>query len=331
MGKIKNNGPGGYLIHFELFDMIRSRLIKAYNLSATKRQLRRAAHQASNLIYEALEGTSGNFLSRILYITTSRFGQKSRNNLYIADADGNNPVMILSSKQPIMSPTWSPDGKKVAYVSFEKKLPAIFVHDLRTRKRVRIAKFKGINGAPAWSPNGRFMAMTLSKDGNSEIYVMNLFNRQLRRITHHPAIDTEPAWSPDNKHLIFTSDRGGKPQIYQMALAGGKAKRLTWDGIYNARGRFSPDGKQMVMVTRDKGHYQIAIQQIKTGRMSILTNGRLDESPSFSPNGLMIIYASQSRGKGILSVVSVDGLVKQRLASQVGSVREPTWSPYRQH
>lgn len=331
IGRIKSNGPGGYLIYFELFDAVKGRLMKSYQLLATQRQIRRAAHQAAALIYKSLEGVSGNFLSRILYITTSRFGNKIRNNLYVADADGHHPQVIISSKQPIMSPTWSPDGKKVAYVSFENRLPAIFIHDLRTRKRTKIAAFKGINGAPSWSPNGRLMAMTLSKDGNSEIYVMNLVNRKLTRITRHPAIDTEPSWSPDNKHLIFTSDRGGKPQIYQIPISGGKAKRITWEGIYNARGRLSPDGKKLVMVTRDKGRYRIAVQDMKTGQVAILTDGQLDESPSFSPNGRMIIYASQSRNKGVLSIVSVDGLVKQRLASQFGSVREPIWSPYRHH
>ncbi len=332
IGRIRINGPGGYMIHFELFDVIKGTLIKGYQLSATEHQLRRAAHKASDLIFQALEKIRGDFSSRIAYITTHRLlDSRQRITLNIADADGYHPQAVVSGRQPIMSPTWSPDGKKIAYVSFENKHPAIFIQDLRTQRRYRMTAFKGINGAPAWSPDGRKMAMTLSKDGNSEIYVMNLVNKKLTRLTYHRAIDTEASWSPDGKSLIFTSDRGGKPQIYQISAQGGKAHRITWTGEYNARARFSPNGKKIVMVTRQKGRYKIAIQDLKTGQVQILTQGGLDESPSFSPNGSMVIYAGQRRGKGVLSMVSVDGLVKQRLATQTGNVREPVWSPYRRN
>lgn len=331
IGEVSPNGPGNYLIHFRLYDVIRGEQILGYSLPATGQDLRARAHQIADIVYEALLGQPGAFSTRIAYVAAIKNRQGTRRlHLRVADADGYNPQTIVSSEEPLMSPAWSPDGRKIAYVSFEQGKPAIWVQEVFTGKREKIASFKGINGAPAWSPDGRHLALTLSKDGNPNIYIMDLRQRNLRQITRHYAIDTEPAWSPDGKQLVFTSDRGGKPQIYRIAIGSDRAERVTFEGRYNARASYSPDGRYLALTTQVDGDFRIAVLDLQNNDLQILSNGDLDESPSFAPNGSMVIYATRAGDKNVLAAVSTDGRVKQRLALQAGDVREPAWSPYNQ-
>ena len=334
IGEVSPNGPGGYLVKFYLYDVFRGEQITGYSMPTTASDLRATAHHIADIIYETLTGEPGAFATRIAYVTSIRSGtgkdSKERVELRIADSDGYAPQTIVSSEEPIMSPAWSPDGRKLAYVSFENAQPSIWIQEVFTGKREKMTSFKGINGAPAWSPDGRYLALTLSKDGNPDIFVMDIARRSLRALTRHWSIDTEPSWAPDGKSLVFTSDRGGKPQIYQVSVNGGEARRITFEGDYNARASFSPDGKLLTMVTRVDGDYRIATLDPKTRDYRVMSTGRLDESPSFAPNGSMIIYATRVGGKGVLAAVSTDGRVQQRLRLQEGDVREPVWSPHHQ-
>lgn len=316
---------GGYSLDFELFDVLSQRRVLQRNVVGGANNLRDIAHAISDAVYQEITGIRGAFATKMLYVEA--FGnQKYR--LMRADADGARESLLLESDQPLMSPTWSPDGKQVAYVSFETGRPAIFRQVIATAEREQLTNFKGLNGAPAWSPDGKSMAMVLSKDGNPEIYTLDLATKAFTRRTRHFAIDTEPTWTNDGSGLVFTSDRGGKPQIYQVTLASGRVERLTFEGDYNARARISPDGKTLVMVHRYNGVFHIATQDFLTGNIRVLTETRLDESPSIAPNGAMLMYATKHRGKGILAAVSLDAGVKFRLPSKQGDVREPSWSPY---
>jgi TolB protein len=327
IGQVVDAG-GQYNVQFQLLDTYKSAQLLGYRMVSSSADLRRTAHHISDLIFEKLTGKKGVFSGRIAYITTTDLGNKQQSHrLQVADADGFNPQTIASSVEPLMSPSWSPDGKKVAYVSFERKSAAIYVQTLATGERVRVAEFPGINGAPAWSPDGTRLALTLSKDGSPDIYVLNLSTRALMKLTKSFAIDTEPSWSPDGSSIVFTSDRGGKPQIYMVPSQGGQEKRLTFSGNYNARASFSPDGRSLVMVHGNGNDYRIAVMDMATRSLNVLTGGRADESPSFAPNGAMILYASKKGRTGFLSAVSLDGKMQQKLVFNSGEVREPSWAP----
>jgi TolB protein len=327
VGRVTQMGTDRYAVRFQLFDVFRERQLAAFLWKVTGSDLRKIAHQISDKVYEALTGRPGAFDSRIAYVTLLRTASKgSEYQLMVADADGYNPKQILRSPEPILSPAWAADGAWLAYVSFEDGRSKIFVQNLNTGARKKLAEFPGINGAPAWSPDGKHMAMTLSRDGNPEIYVMHIASGSLRRLTNHSSIDTEAAWSPDGRHLVFTSDRAGRPQIYRISAAGGRAERLTFEGKENARASYDQAGKHLTLVTNHGNGDQIGVFSLPTGSLEILTDGRLDESPTFAPNGAMILYAAQRGGSGLLSAVSADGRVRQVLRSESGTVREPAWS-----
>ena len=333
VGRMRELGENRYEVQFQLFDVFKGEQLAGYSISFSAADIRRTAHRISDLIYEKLTGQRGAFSTRIAYITALKAEGKSKKyQLSIADADGFNEQVILDSKQPLMSPSWSPDGKKLVYVSFESGKPEIFIQEVFSGQREAISKYTGLNNAPVWSPDGRHLAMTLSKTGNPEIHVYSLQSSKLTQITHHPAIDTEANWSPDGSKLVFTSDRGGRPQLYMVnmngANKGSRPKRVTFEGEYNSRGVFSPDGSRLAMVHVERGLFRIAVLELETGILQVLTDTRLDESPSFAPNGSMIIYATESQNRGVLAAVSVDGRVHQRFEFQQGDVREPAWSPF---
>lgn len=328
IGGVQMTANGMYKVEFRLFNVYRGEQVLGYSFNATRATLRSTAHQISDLIFEKLTGLPGAFNSRIAYVTSA--GKPIEYRLQVADTDGYNPQTLLTSKEPIMSPVWSPDGSRVVYVSFETGLSAVYIHNIHTGEREKVASFEGINSAPAWSPDGKSLAMTLSKDGNPDIYVMSLKNKALRRLTRHWSIDTEPAWMPDSQSLVFTSSRSGKPQLYQLSLdSGSRPRRLTFDGNYNANASVSADGKVVAFVHGANSSYKIAVLYLDTRMMQVLTDGPLDESPDFAPNGTMVLYASQDKGKAILAAVSTDGRQKQRLALSDGEVREPSWSAKR--
>ncbi len=328
IGDISPAEGSGYNLRWSLFDVFTGNKLASNSLRSTERGLRNAAHRIADQIYLSLTGERGVFATRLAYVTSGSRGADSRVTLRVSDADGFNPQTIVDSAEPIMSPAWSPDGQRLAYVSFEKRKPAIFIQELTTGRRERVASYEGINGSPAFSPDGRKLAITLSKDGSPDIYVMDLASKQLTRLTEHYAIDTEPAWSPDGSHIIFTSDRGGRPQIYRISASGGPAQRVTFEGDYNAAASYSPDGRSMVMVTRAGGQFRIVVTDANGGSRRLLSRGALDESPSFAPNGSMVIYASQNNDRGVLSVTPIAGGAGQRLSQESGEVREPAWSPF---
>ncbi len=328
VGEVKPGRVGGFDVSFVLFDVFRGQQLESMTFSTTAPELRYTAHRIADKIYERLTGSPGVFATRIAYVTSERgVGGGERVTLRVSDADGYNPQTIVASKEPIMSPAWSPDGRRIAYVSFENRYPAIYMQELSSGRRERVAGYKGINGSPAFSPDGRRLAMTLSKSGNPEIWVLDLNTRDLTQLTNNPAIDTEPAWSPDGSQIVFTSDRGGGPQIYRMSASGGAAERVTFQNDYNGRASYSPDGRSLVMVTRANGRFRIGLLNLGAGTLRMLSDGPLDESPSFAPNGSMVLYATQSGGRGVLAAVSIDGKVNQRLSQDLGDVREPAWSP----
>ncbi|HWV15224.1 MAG TPA: Tol-Pal system beta propeller repeat protein TolB [Cellvibrio sp.] len=326
IGSINFQG-GRFYASYELFDVVQQkRALARITVDGTDTQLRDIAHRISDKTYETVTGIRGIFSTKIIYVEA--FQKPTKYRLMLSDFDGARARSLFESKQPLMSPVWSPDGGRVAYVSFETDRPAVYVQNLSTGRRDQVTNFQGLNGAPAWSPDGQNLAVVLSKDGNPEIYTLNLASRAFTRVTNHFAIDTEPSWTIDGSGIFFTSNRGAKPQIYKVTLATGETERVTFDGVYNARGRVSPDGKSLVLVHQRESCCMIGAQDIKSGNLRILTETNLDESPTIAPNGAMLMYATSFGGKGILAAVSLDARTKVRLPSKQGDVREPAWSPF---
>ena len=330
IGNVSTQSNGDTRVRYHVFDVVNERQMLSGEMAGTRNQWRDLAHYVADQTFEKITGIRGAFSTKILYVLAKNAGSPAATySVEIADADGERSRTLFNSNQPVMSPSWAPDGRRIAYVSWETGRQAIVVQDLVTGARELVTQFSGINGSPVFSPDGRSMLMVLSQDGNPEIYLMNLQDRRLRRLTRHHAIDTEPSFSPDGRHVIFTSDRGGAPQIYRLDLATDLVERLTFQGGYNARARVLPDGKHLVYVHRsDRQVFHIAWQDLERDDVRVLTQTSLDESPSLAPNGTMLIYATQDRGRGILAVVSIDGRVRYRLPSSQGDVREPAWSPF---
>ena len=329
VGRITQIGNDQYSIQFQLFDIFRGEQILGYRMSANQSSFKYVAHRIADMIFEKITGIKGVFSTQVAYVTADGNSNDRFYKLVISDSDGDNERIILESNDPIMSPAWSPDSRQLAYVSFEGNLSSIFIQTLRTGNRRKISDRIGINGSPAFSPDGRKLVLTLSNtDGNLDIHTLDLTTRKISRLTTNRSIDTEGTWSPDGREIYFTSDRGGSPQIYKIASVGGIPSRITFEGNYNARPRLSPDGKKLAMVHLRNGKYQIGIIDIEKGGLLVLSTGSQDESPSFSPNSDTLIYATRQNGLGFLETVTADGLIRQRLASQLGNVREPVWSPF---
>ncbi len=323
IGKIEPLPDGRVEVRFRLFDVQKQSQLASFSYVVAPAQLRATAHRIADVIYEKLTGEKGVFSTKITYVVK----RGTRYELQVSDADGANAQTVLASNEPIISPAWSPDGSRIAYVSFEQRKPIVVVQNLAQGTTRVVANYRGNNSAPAWSPDGSQLAVTLTRDDIAQIYLIPAAGGQPRRMTVTPAIDTEPAFSPDGKWIAFTSDRGGSPQVYRMPAGGGAAQRLTFEGTYNVRPRYSPDGKSIAFVQRESGRFRIAVLEIDTGQVTVLTDGRLDDSPSYAPNGKMILYEAQENGRGQLSAVSSDGRVRQRLVSSAGDVRDPAWGP----
>lgn len=329
IGKVNVIQANQYEISFRLLDVFKGTQVLGYQFAANDHTLRSVSHHISDLIYEKITGQAGAFDTKIAYVTAQRKqGTQPSYKLQVADTDGYSPQTVLSSTQPMMSPSWSPDGSKLAYVSFEKRKPEIYIQNLYSQERIKVSSFEGINGAPAWSPDGKKLALTLSKSGNPDIYILDVVTKKLRQVTRHWGIDTEPSWMPDGKALVFTSSRTGKPQIYRIPVNGGRPKRLTYEGKYNASAEVSSDGRTMVFVQGEGNIFKIATLDLQSGFTQTLTKGPLDESPSFAPNGTIILYATSDKHRGVLAAVSTDGRFKQKLVLSEGDVREPTWGPF---
>jgi TolB protein len=333
VGRLLDGGDGGYRVEFELMDVAKQEPMLRLALTGRSGSLRDLAHQVSDQIYERIMGTRGAFWTRIAYVTATGLGRDMQYTLIVADADGFNPQAVVRSREPLLSPAWAPDGRRLAYVSFERGNSSIYIQDIGSGARELVASHRGINGAPSFSPDGNKLALTLSRSGNPEIYVMDLGSKQLSQLTRHWGIDTEPVWAPDGNSIFFTSDRAGKPQIYEVPASGGDARRISFLGDYNARPTVCCEGKKIAMAQGQGNVYRIAVLDRSIGgpgQQNLVSVGNLDESPSFAPNGSMLLYAAREGRRGVLYSVSADARVRQRLVLADGDVREPAWSPYRQ-
>ena len=329
VGRITQTGDNAYSVSFQLFDVFRREQLVGYRIPASRGTMRIVAHRAADMIYEKLTGIKGVFATKVAFVTAERDQDGQTYRLVVADQDGANETVILQSSDPLMSPAWSPDSRRLAYVSFENDRSSVWVQTLRTGNRIQVSNKPGINGAPSFSPDGRQLVLTLGGiDGNLDIHVLDLSTRQTRRLTTHRAIDTEGSWSPDGRYIYFTSDRSGGPQVYRVPAAGGTPERVTFEGSYNARPRLSPDGKRLAMVHLDRGNYRIAVMDVKSKEILVVSAGQQDESPSFAPNSDTLIYATRQARNGVLETVTADGLIRQRVSSGQGDVREPVWSPF---
>ena len=331
VGSMQSDATDHYSITYELYNVLTKQRLLGFQISSNRPGLRSAAHQIADAVFEKILGIRGAFSTRIAYISVLGQLPNRSYQLIVADADGENPHVVMQSREPLMSPSWSPDGQSLAYVSFEDRVPTIYVQTLKTGERQRVSAHAGVNQAPAWSPDGKKMALVLStRDGNLDVYILDLTTQLLSRITDDPGIDTEPQWSKDGQSLYFTSDRAGGPQIYKVGIKpGDKPRRLTFQGSYNAMPHLSPDESQLAFVTQEEGAFRIATMDLRgRGEVQVLTKGHFDISPSYAPNGAVLIYGTRDRGRGVLALVSADGRVQQRLVSSEGELQAPAWAPF---
>jgi TolB protein len=322
-GSVTRLADGRFDVRFRLWDAIRNQDLGGQSHAVVAGDLRLAAHRIADFIYEKLTGDKGAFSTRIAYVTKSG----SKYNLWVADADGENAQSALNSPEPVISPSWAPNGNQLAYVSFESRKPVVYVHDVATGRRRLVANFKGSNSAPAWSPDGKALALTLSRDGGSQLYLMDATGGEPKRLTQSNAIDTEPVFTADGKSIYFVSDRGGSPQIYRIAATGGAPERVTFNGTYNVSPALSPDGRWLAYVSRVSGAFKLHVMELASGTVTAITDTAADENPSFSPNSKLIIYATVQQGRESLVTTTLDGKIKARLAGQNGDIREPDWGP----
>jgi TolB protein len=323
-GSVTRLADGRFDVRFRLWDVVRGEDLGGQSYAVSQADLRLAAHRISDFVYEKLTGDKGVFSTRIAYITKAA----QRYQLWVADADGENAQSALASTEPIISPSWSPSGTQLAYVSFESRKPVVYIHDVVSGKRRLIANFRGSNSAPTWSPDGRTLAVTLSREGGSQLFSIDATGGEPRRLAQSSSIDTEPVYTADGKQIYFVSDRGGAPQIYKMPASGGNAERVTFTGGYNISPSLSPDGRWLAYISRVSGAFKVHVMALDTGAVTAITETTADENPSFAPNSRLIVYATQQQGRESLMTTTLDGKIKARLAGQNGNIREPDWGPF---